>query len=530
MAEEPDMSVSARLSKPRAFSTLCQTCRDLLIRPFEPNEVGVKAVYKYKSVVRAVQRGCPICVRLHQWLWINFYRFGDEHGARLTHATLSKSYTAWPDQSSAPDARNMYLFIGVEGQKTFILWLGTYRHSAKQLLLDMHRVHPSNENDVPVAITIPTHNASMSRLATLKHWIANCEHEHPRCRRLAKENHDAALPTRLIHIGTAGQVCLCITNDLEDQGHLRYATVTHRWLEGVAMPNLLKNNLLAMQQGIVAQSLPPVFRHAMKVCRYLGIRYVWIDALCLIQDDTEDCEKEIAKMGDIYSKAFLNLGATAAAECPERGLFFSSKPASVLPFHIPVHRRGVTVDYLAFEDAARIGPEMSALMFRGWVLQERLLSPRSIYFGSVVSWECPDIIANEVFPGGIPMHYGNGAEWGKQRPFRLSTLLEDNEATVSTNPGAELYSNWRFLSRRFTECALSREADALPAISGLARVFSGALQDSYLAGIWRNDLVPGLLWYVGTYQTHNGTPKPTPANVYPQHYRGKPPLQPVERY
>ncbi|KAF2028286.1 hypothetical protein EK21DRAFT_70194, partial [Setomelanomma holmii] len=129
----------------------------------------------------------------------------------------------------------------------------------------------------------------------------------------------------------------------------------------------------------------------------------------------------------------------------------------------------------------------SSLFSRGWVLQERLLSPRSVYFGEIMTWECPEMIANEVFPGGIPFARGHFPIWGTEKPFRLPRLLQNDNDDELTNK-VELYHRWLWICTTFSKCKLSHEADALPAISGLAKACRDVLEDSYLDGIWRGPI------------------------------------------
>ncbi|KAH3906236.1 hypothetical protein HBI56_194010 [Parastagonospora nodorum] len=261
------------------------------------------------------------------------------------------------------------------------------------------------------------------------------------------------------------------------------------------MPLLLKDNLLELQNSIPINNLPKVFRDAIAMCRRLGIDYIWIDSLCLIQDDAIDCERDIANMGNIYTNAFLNFGATGVADFPEWGLFYESNQDDLLPFHVPVHRKGHVLDYLVCNfDSCRV-PGSTTLMSRGWVLQERLLSRRSIYFDDVLSWECHAMLANEVFPGGIPWDRDSLPYWGIHQPFKLSRLLDiEDSKHDAKHKKAKLYERWRLVCMAFAKCRLTYSTDALPAISGLARAFGRALDDVYLVGLWQKDLILGLPW------------------------------------
>lgn len=142
------------------------------------------------------------------------------------------------------------------------------------------------------------------------------------------------------------------------------------------------------------------------------------------------------------------------------------------------------------------------LMRRGWVLQERLLSRRSVYFSSQLYWECGELQACEYFPDGdnitnlaqaVPLQWGSGA------PFRMSTLARIIHR-VNHEPAPLIrwesnYQCWMTVVERFSTCGLTVESDCLPALSGLAKKFTCLFKDEYLAGLWKNDLIRELLWY-----------------------------------
>jgi hypothetical protein len=118
------------------------------------------------------------------------------------------------------------------------------------------------------------------------------------------------------------------------------------------------------------------------------------------------------------------------------------------------------------------------------VLQERLLSRRTIFFGNLIYWECSEILANEVFPNGIPRSFDLP---GTDAHFRLGALLKkkSENATDEYQSDSENYDGWGEIVERFTQCSLSHDADFLPALSGLAYSFQTELVSQYHAGLWR---------------------------------------------
>lgn len=131
--------------------------------------------------------------------------------------------------------------------------------------------------------------------------------------------------------------------------------------------------------------LPQSFRDAVDVTRMLGLRYLWIDSLCIIQDSPEDWDEEASHMADVYSNAYCTIAATRA-EGSNAGFLQERQQRQCLPVR---PASGIPYYLCPTIDNFRDDVENGALNQRGWVLQERVLSSRTIYFAeSQVYWEC----------------------------------------------------------------------------------------------------------------------------------------------
>lgn len=308
------------------------------------------------------------------------------------------------------------------------------------------------------------------------------------------------------------------------------------------MPNskakLLRSNFEALKQRIGSHLLTPVFQDSITTATRLGLQYVWIDALCIIQDDDEDWRRESSLMGLVYANAFCNLGASAAAEpgldgeacvvdsnSSFKGLFASRNPSDFPVAHIGIRWEGTSRLYYGFPHFVRAYLDNTPLLKRGWVLQERLLSPRSIYFGKQLTWECPELLATQIFPEDSP-GVRSPCPWNSNAPVRLQNLVLQRNSEALTYAGDihidELYRTWLNLIRTYRTCHLTFEEDLFPALSGLAKHFHAQLQDEYLAGLWRKDLIRGLLWHVHSWPREESEQGSSPA------FRGK--LSKLEEY
>jgi hypothetical protein len=275
------------------------------------------------------------------------------------------------------------------------------------------------------------------------------------------------------------------------------------------MPTLVTSNLERHKKCIDFADFPPVFRDAVEVSKWLGVRYIWIDALCIVQDDKEDWRKEAAKMGRVYENAICNLGGHAAADLEGAGLFLDRDPRRVSLYPFTIRRSGFVQNYYGSPmDVYNHELKPSTLLHRGWVFQERLLSPRSIYFGHKIQWECCELQACEVYPEGGPA-ISTTSPWSHSgTPFRVCNLLSDEDSyrkeseywtkwraiSIKDVETWELHRKWLFIVESFSQCRLTYEQDRFPALAGLALYFEVKLRAEYFAGLWKTNLINGLLW------------------------------------
>ena len=139
------------------------------------------------------------------------------------------------------------------------------------------------------------------------------------------------------------------------------------------------------------ESLPDLYRDAVKVTRQLGVNYLWIDSLCIIQDSDDDWSKEAASMGDIFQFSYLTLYALDSQDC-HQGILVRRSLSAVNGANLLYQRSADTPLQQLRQDVFR----SSSLCQRAWALQERLLSPRILYYSTIeMFWECLECTARE---------------------------------------------------------------------------------------------------------------------------------------
>jgi hypothetical protein len=344
------------------------------------------------------------------------------------------------------------------------------------------------------------HAANTGSRATLNlatSWIATCRSRHRQCNQWIE---DAPYhPSRLLDLHRPDPTTAIRLIELSDSApEGPYATLSHRW-GNQSFPRLLDNNLATFKDQIRLEILPPTWVDAISVTKSLGLRYLWIDALCILQDSSEDWNKEAALMHRIYSNSFCNIAATGASH-NEHGCFFDRSPTAVEPCHADV-RWGGTEQFkhlLINQDYWLDGVADAPLNRRAWVVQERLLAPRVLHFGRhQVYWECQELEACEAFPYGIPRLPGD-RETGISgfKDLRTESRSPDTveRPMLSSSESFKAYQLWTKIVIAFSRGALTVKEDKLPALAGIAQRMAGLLEDQYLAGVWRRFLVDELCW------------------------------------
>ena len=337
-----------------------------------------------------------------------------------------------------------------------------------------------------------SNSSSDDCLALAKQWLHGCQSLHVDCRR----PDPPLLPTRVIEVGqTDGEARILVTRE-GVRGD--YAVLSHSW--GEAKPTtLLKSNLAAMQRKLALNEQSKTFRDALHVTRSLGLRYLWIDSLCILQDkdDRADWSSEAPKMSTVYNSATVMLSAENAVDTTE-GLFPNSDACST---HSTARRLSATAKSgveifvrrrqhhpldarLAVHFAGQI--DEPHLRSRGWCLQEQLLSPRILHFRKEeLAWTCSTCSRCEcrIRPTLPPPH-----------PFRASPdSITERDKPRNTY---ELSMQWPSLVMDYTRRHLTYADDRVHALSGLANYMEESTTDTYYCGLWYEDLRFQLLWYV----------------------------------
>ncbi|KAK0721828.1 heterokaryon incompatibility protein-domain-containing protein [Lasiosphaeria miniovina] len=334
-------------------------------------------------------------------------------------------------------------------------------------------------------------------------WLRDCMANHDQCR---AKTPPATLPTRVIDVGVEGgrEPFLVVTSGRrEEHASDAYAALTYCWGDP-SRHHVLKttrDNFDAHRDAIPLHDLPGTLRDTVVICRRLGLQYLWIDALCIVQGDAQDWAREAGRMCDVYSNATLTIAADHA-DGTSAGIFrpqqYGETPPRLVsrdgarPVYVRPLQRHNDVTMLTRspdpdEDA------LAPINQRAWTLQEAVLSNRMLHYtADEMLWRCNALHACEC-RRGAPRAIGD-----------LPETVFRNVGLFGRATPPEAYTEWRNLLVSFSERLLSVDADKLSALSGMAQQFSRMraaagleiADDRYLAGLWADDLPQALMWSV----------------------------------
>jgi hypothetical protein len=240
----------------------------------------------------------------------------------------------------------------------------------------------------------------------VRSWLRQCTEGHQACNSYQKTRD--FVPTRFIHLGSDPILYprLCVTSSLPKG--TKHMTLSHCW-GNLDILKLENSNIRDMMHLINISLLCQTFLDEMEVTKALGVEYIWIDSLCILQDSLDDWAHESAVMGDVYGNSWCNIAATNALD---------GSHGMLSPFR---SRKNLTVQELKFKGKLKSEDfvytvenwhlwqeeiDRGPLRSRGWVVQELVLSRRVLHFGKhQMFWDCAVLRACESLPTGPPPNF-----------------------------------------------------------------------------------------------------------------------------
>ncbi|KAK3345548.1 heterokaryon incompatibility protein-domain-containing protein [Neurospora tetraspora] len=536
---------------PKELNKLCPDCEHLF-PPSGPWPWDGGTIGKFKRDVRepsveeldasATSTGCHLCRALLECILPGSMKF-NRHDYP-TWFELNKEfrysvslYDARHDSNQ--HLRSVSLGLTATGERRWmgvqVRWLTLYR--ARPVLSDGCSETPNvrrgrwifKEVDPPahseeiedaglmdVDVVQPTSATTFDPLAfaQLRRWVDECTQKHELCK-IAPSGQNSIFggfqqTVRLVDVGLDDSSPIRLVEHFRvDQ--VRYNTLSYQWTADTSKASLKKHNKAAYCHAIPTEAWPKVYKDVVIVCRSLGVRYVWIDSLCIVQDDLEDWEVQSSMMQDIYSHGYLNLANVLGKHAD--GLEVSRDPTATSPCILSrTLADGSTEHWGCIEDGNwREQIQDAPLYTRGWCYQERFLSARTVQFGPQLYWECREQFASESVPS-------SKAFYDIKHPDLITTSAKEKESAGGTLSPAEI---WETVVKIYTTTQLTQQSDKLVALRGVfnrfwerfeaeaeaARQQESSQQgqqhqhniDWCIAGLWKRDLIRQLLWRRETY-------------------------------
>ena len=357
-------------------------------------------------------------------------------------------------------------------------------------------------------------------------WLNECLYSHDVCGSRGR----SALPDRVIDLAPMDEdhdpqlkELVSVSIEAPGEGEKTYVCLSHCWGEGTPL-KLTRRNLNRFKEAIPRDDLPRTFKDAMAITRDIGIRFLWIDSLCIIQDDQADWVEQAGKMALIYANSVVTIAAQASAD-GNGGCFRTCDEGEREVFMVPSQsdpsQKGTLCCRKAFQHFSQSDPPLMKpdrltvpLLTRAWAYQEHLLAPRVLqYTANECVWECNASTRcmcgrSNFSPPNIKMLHIHELPFSHQEAETAVASGSSHTQTIPSISLSNVHHYWRTtVVQGYTSRNLSFPSDRLPALSGVATQVCEVMRKvssktpRYLAGLWSDDLLNGLSWMAAGGET-----------------------------
>jgi len=337
-------------------------------------------------------------------------------------------------------------------------------------------------------------------------WLDECLASHKACSvTVAATAAASSMPTRVIEVGAPGSPTRLVATSPAAQE--AYLALSYCWGPGADTFTLTRRTMQSMLLEIDEAALARTHREVLALARAHAIRYVWIDALCIVQGDAEDWERESKRMEQVYENATVTIVAGRADDARNGFVANDYRPAAE-PCAVPLGSDPAQGElFVALPRSRAVGPVET----RGWCFQEAVLSRRAIVYGAEqLMFRCRTGTIAEDF--GKKSAATKTASAGSPEAAFIAAINAPPETRRE-----QMLNEWYHVVSQYSKRRLSNPHDVFAAVSSLARLTQHGLQSRYLAGVWESDLVPGLMWipFHHHWSKHPPLKRPSPTKFAP---------------
>lgn len=466
------------MAKSAESNQFCQYCHQPLEK-FQTlfddfSEIGYKHAPDVHALLESARQGCRLCTMLVNNM---------SERTRDWWMTIPQQLYMRPrlEKGCRPGCTQIDLTI-LNGAPGNTLPVSLHRHQrAIEEKLDYQE-----EN----GIAIQTSTGSDQVFTTIIKWLQKCQSSHEDCNMVP--GIECGRPNRLLELDAFIDSPDIKLVDGADTGPSPYATLSYR-RGGPSSVMLQTTNIDDFRVRIDWSKLPKTMRDAVTVCRKLAVRYLWIDALCIIQGADDDFSTQASQMEAAYAGSVFTVAA-AQSENSDGGCFRDVSPLN----YIVSQDSDYTVFLKARTPCMALDnlPGNCPLDLRGWVYQERMMSPRTLLFGKEgIHWECRKGVICCSEPDFERPHFPG---WVRPIPTKHQYIkIRSLEANSRPEDAMQQFQRWwTSVIDGYSRTKLSFVEDKLIAIAGLASVVQQKLKIEASFGLWLPFILDDLLWEV----------------------------------
>ncbi|KAH8593145.1 heterokaryon incompatibility protein-domain-containing protein [Bisporella sp. PMI_857] len=337
-------------------------------------------------------------------------------------------------------------------------------------------------------------------------WLSHCLSHDENC----GPHGSTYAPRRLLNLGLGVESHDPIL--FEPTEPVPYVCLSYCW--GTDIKDVLTTTTKTLKthyRGIRLSSLPRTIYDAVIFCRGLKLQYLWVDSLCIVQDDRESWLGDSAQMREIYSNALITLAIEEPASCKTGFLgkqrFGSEWQQKLVTLVSPeAGGPGKALFIRPPTSQSPDGAQRCSLDKRGWCLQESILSKRRLCFdGNEMTWECAHRTICECGHTSWVPRSMDFAQLGHSLRPQLDNLRQNNP-----------FGHWRDIVEEYSNRSLTEAGDKLIAVSALAKLIHENFKNSegephtYLAGLWKEEFLYDITWSVVPPEGHSYKHKSIP--------------------
>ncbi|KAK7754714.1 hypothetical protein SLS62_003272 [Diatrype stigma] len=503
---------------------LCASCSRLRLSSIRPGEI----LY-FSAVYVPNQLGCNLC-QLVQGLYAEHLKFRRERLVEKPNTT--------PQNTNRPRAISIEILKWLENPSTFhwlddVLvfeahvsdtWFGN-PGTSQLFLRNRHSTNLSNPRNSDASrygsADVPAHGAfsPWADLALARLWALECVHRHPDCHSIVSgtpENETLHPMTRFIDVKLWRLVQL---DEIFCGTPLEYVALSYVWGQDYQL-RTLSSNLglfrahLPKANAPSDERLPRTIEDAIQVTKALGHRFLWVDALCIVQDSDEDLSRQLAQMNAIYGLAVITIAARSSSSS-DSGLHGVSAPRSrvggsdaeqVVNDEISVGVWDLGPGEERFEEQSGTLADKRYYMWRGWTFQEQILSTRTLEFNldRMVFWYGKNASYQERgYPSfaNTDMYNPHHFRYAVRKRQRQEKLSPDSISPDAVADDGWLLARWNTIRTAYSTRSLSYYIDRRRAISGTAKMMNDVIGGVDGDGLMRNNLHAEVIWYLDIKET-----------------------------